>query len=84
MKTQPGVGVTLVLLFVSMALQLDLEMSDSTAAAGGAQLSGKMNTQARTGVLHFANAQTSHTLTTEAKIYSPVHIDKWSRCMLNE
>lgn len=53
MKTQPGVEVTSVL-FVSMALQLNLEMTNSAAAAGGARLSGRVHTQAHTGVLHFA------------------------------
>lgn len=70
MKTQHGVEVTTVPL-VSMALQLDLEMTDSAAAAGRAQRSGKITTRAHSGALHFADAQTSHTLTTEAEIMLP-------------
>lgn len=57
-RTQPGGEVTSVL-FVSMALQPDLEMTNSTDA-GGVQLSGKMNPQMHTGVLHSATTY-SHT-----------------------
>ncbi len=54
--TQPGGEVTSVL-FVSMALQPDLEMTNS-AAAGGARLSSKINTQMHTGALHSAITHT--------------------------
>lgn len=58
MRTQPGGEVTSVV-FVSMALQPDLEMTNSTDA-GGVQLSGKINPQMHTGVLHSATTH-SHT-----------------------
>lgn len=61
-STQPGGEVTSVL-FVFMALQQDLEMTNSTAA-GRAQLSGKANTQMHTGALYFGTMHThTHTRT---------------------